>query len=1055
MPAPLASELIDRFRPVLSRRTGVAMAVWGEAGIGKSHAVRGLLGELPCESATLPATLPIPRLLGALPGPRRPVRWAMRTLDGVAEGDRPDPAALGAALAAHLGQLGPFVLHLEDLHEADEERSELLRHVARGVRAVRGAGLIVTSRFDPSPPFLSLKLPPLTPPASAELLEGRVGGKLPRAALDWIYARAAGNPLFTLEYLRHLRRLGHLYTDGVRWRWREPPSDYLPTTVEALIDHRIGSLNRDADARAAMGALALLGGGGGDAVWIRVAALTPERLKAAARRLEAHGLVVSGAFTHPLYREVALRSLSAESRRELARRAVSALNSSPTLAARHVNEAGLPPRAALELLNRAAAAVNDPLAKAQFKALAVEHATGEERGHLALEAAKLYEGADHRLTFELARLASEQLGDPPEALYLQAAALALQGEYERAERYFERAKERAAPGSLWLRRQLLLLHRTGRHEALLRAWEEERKLSQLDGYALYCVCWAYIQTGALPKAEALLDEWESWSMKRRPNGSDLLDVGEVRASLAYHRGEFAEAARVFDQLVDAAQGELDLTPEQLANLLRNRAVNRMQLGEIAACLPDLEEALHIYQEAGNPVHYAQTLVMASYAHHEAGNLEAAEDALLDAIGIFGAGAFDQFQVHALTQLALLYLEWGAPAHTLLALRHSQEAVQLAAGKGAWTELAAACAYSQALSANYRAEQGLRVAEAAAVRAGELAYREANIRATFAAGEALEALGESSRAAEKYEAAGESAAELGMPIDAARYRMEASRLRGDTAALTKALAWFEERGLRGRAARARQLLGAAAPSLDAGGAARESPGYAEGQDEERSSGAPKLLLFGGMRIARGSATREAAEEVRGAKRIRLLLCLLEARALSHAQVTRLELLEELYFGEDELRAASALKALVHTLRERWGRNMIHTTNDGYALGHCTSDVEEFLETKNTELFRGPYLEGEQGSALGTALHVALAQGVEALLASGPEQAAEAARAAQLLTAAEPYRSDYLRLLLRALRAGGEEERLEAAYADGVRRFAELGERLPEEVDLFLEGGLAGA
>ncbi|WP_036219657.1 hypothetical protein, partial [Calidithermus chliarophilus] len=73
------------------------------------------------------------------------------------------------------------------------------------------------------------------PEASTALLQGQAGGALPPEACEWIYQRAQGNPLFTLEYFRHLGRLGHLWSDGHRWRWRAPEGEPMPTSVEALI----------------------------------------------------------------------------------------------------------------------------------------------------------------------------------------------------------------------------------------------------------------------------------------------------------------------------------------------------------------------------------------------------------------------------------------------------------------------------------------------------------------------------------------------------------------------------------------------------------------------------------------------------------------------------------------------------------------------------------------------------------------------------------------------------------------------------------------------------
>src|SRR5690606_41916240 len=43
----------------------------------------------------------------------------------------------------------------------------------------------------------------------------------------------------SLEYFRHLARLGHLWNDGQRWRWRPADDHLMPTSIEALIGQRL------------------------------------------------------------------------------------------------------------------------------------------------------------------------------------------------------------------------------------------------------------------------------------------------------------------------------------------------------------------------------------------------------------------------------------------------------------------------------------------------------------------------------------------------------------------------------------------------------------------------------------------------------------------------------------------------------------------------------------------------------------------------------------------------------------------------------------------------
>jgi DNA-binding NarL/FixJ family response regulator len=63
-------------------------------------------------------------------------------------------------LGATLSGLAPFVLHLEDIHEADEERFSFIQDLAKIVSRIEGVGLVVTSRREPLDPFTTLKLEP-------------------------------------------------------------------------------------------------------------------------------------------------------------------------------------------------------------------------------------------------------------------------------------------------------------------------------------------------------------------------------------------------------------------------------------------------------------------------------------------------------------------------------------------------------------------------------------------------------------------------------------------------------------------------------------------------------------------------------------------------------------------------------------------------------------------------------------------------------------------------------------------------------------------------------
>ena len=139
-----------------------------------------------------------------------------------------------------------------------------------------------------------------------------------------------------------------------------------------------------------------------------------------------------------------------------------------------------------------------------------------------------------------------------------------------------------------------------------------------------------------------------------------------------------------------------------------------------------------------------------------------------------------------------------------------------------------------------------------------------------------------------------------------------------------------------------------------------------------------------------------------------------------------------------------------MRDLCSANSIQTTEGGYALGAIISDAEEFLETGDTRLWRGAYLEGlsldRSSETVRETLHLALQNRAEILLETDP---LEATRIGRLLGNADPYDLEHLRLMLRALRAAGNHKSLNRTYERARERSLEVGQVLPETWAGFLE------
>ena len=411
--APLARQLAG----VALRRTGLAAALWGEAGIGKTHACQEVLRGLICRSVSVHAASGFGALVLSLPRPRTLSAWLEQSLGRLQSGQEAGSADPLAVFSGLLAACAPIILHIEDLHEASGEQLAFWQGLATTVQRTRGVGLLAASRVRPPAPFVALRLTPLDRSGSDALLETEAGASLPAEALAWLFEHAAGNPLFTLEFFRLLARQGSLWNDGHLWRWRAPRRDTLPITVEAVIERALLDVASTPVLEAARSARALLGADISEQVWAEVAGLTPTDLTGAQAELERAGVLVQGEFIHPLYREVTLGHMAPARCQQLARRALEVYRRDPERAAAFVEQAGLAPTEASRLLEGAAQAASvagRTASAARMLARAADQAQGDARARLALQAARTLESVQPSEALRLARMAAQQRPDDPE-----------------------------------------------------------------------------------------------------------------------------------------------------------------------------------------------------------------------------------------------------------------------------------------------------------------------------------------------------------------------------------------------------------------------------------------------------------------------------------------------------------------------------------------------------------------------------------------------------------------------------------------------------------------
>ncbi len=201
---------LEEYTADARRGDGRLVLVSGEAGIGKSSLVEAFLDGLgdsrvawsACDGAFTPSAL----------GPLQDVadQWGGAVRVACADGVPRDTrfAALLSMLREHAGL---SVLVVEDLHFADEATLDLVRHVARRLRAVR-AMVVATYRDDGLAENRALRetlgdvstlrstrridLPPLSPSAVTAL--SAASGHEAAA----VHALTGGNPFFVSEVLR-------------------------------------------------------------------------------------------------------------------------------------------------------------------------------------------------------------------------------------------------------------------------------------------------------------------------------------------------------------------------------------------------------------------------------------------------------------------------------------------------------------------------------------------------------------------------------------------------------------------------------------------------------------------------------------------------------------------------------------------------------------------------------------------------------------------------------------------------------------------------------------
>ena len=1006
------AELTKRLMGLASNRRGLAVGLVGAPGIGKSFGARQVLTKLPYRSLSLNLCTPS-TVMAALPRASRLPEWAERAL-----GRNLEPERLGDALAAWLGSLAPFVLHLEDLHEATPDELALWRRVAGQVRQGCGTGLLVTSRQALPEPFETLWLAAKTRQEIAALLEEKVAMSLPVAALDWIQRQACGNALFALEYLAYLSRMGNLYSDGSRWRWRPPDQNSLPGSVEAVIAQVLHGHQFSNQATKALEVWAVLGENLETTLWAAIANLTPQGLNEALGELEAAGVVHEGRWAHPLYAQVARGHLSRGTRQSVARRALELYGDHPQ-SAPWVADANLERQEArtILLVHAARLAASDPIAAAKLIAHAADHADGAERLALALRAAEALEEGSPNEALRLAERAWTLAPDDPRSSILFARLLGVTGRFEPAEDLLNTLDPAVAQPALI---DLFVQARDFARAASLF----EAAPNTFATRIVTRVNAALMHLGQFERAEGLIRQ----SLERsnlEPSETAAL-LGNL-ADLYTVRGELKKAADFQRQgialLRDTNQAH------ELARLIASHAEVLEMLAEFGAAKRALEEATQRYIALGDGRGHAWMRSRLGALLADTGPFIDAEEALLSSLEDLERFGDRPHLATAHINLAYLYLNWSPISGTMLAHRHASEALRWAQVCGsAVVEAQAAAILAWAEAARGQPERARTSAQAGLELSERIGYPFSTTLCRFALGLAS-ATTNRTVAIEQMLAAVSILHGLGLPAVAERLGLEADHLAGDLKSARTRLAYFESHELHGLIMVAQRLF----PSLnDAQSAALPEAKFAF-----------RLEVLGSIRLLRNT------QPVRlGALAGSLLAYLLFARLAGREDVPLPELLEVLYPERPEPESRNALHQLVHRLRGALESDVLIRTQTGYTIQALGSDAEDFMATGSLPLWRGALLNGQWffGDPITRArLYDRVYAAVASSFKTDPH---EAARAGLILIEAQPYDLETLSLTLNALREAGEAAVFDHIYLEAKIRFAEVGETLPDDVETFL-------
>ena len=590
--AGLLRTLVLRLNPVISRQVGVVLKLQGSAGSGKSWLTGRLLHDLKCRSQLVMATSSFSSWLLLLPRPKNLSVRAERLFARLDANELLEDERCLPVLLEVLKVLAPFVLHLEDLHDASLEKLELIEDLTQKIPRMKGVGLVLTSRSGLSDAFM---LNPLSRPESDVVLTAELGATIPLECLDYIFNRAAGHPLFSLEFLRYLTRLGSLWSDGKVWHWRVPTMGFMPVTVEALLENRLSEACSNAFQRVVLEARALFSHPS-SAFWQFLSGLSANDFKQTVTQLEHNQILLSDGFVHPLFQEVMRRLITPEEWRVFRNRLCEA-------SVKELQEA----QGLLEELNNLVLGhlTKDAEMIWLSKMIELSKLSGQPKflsrcqlwlaERQATDVDRFVEMADEVGFFnpkEAERVLRMILEQHPD--HLRAAAslgnyLCDQGCFSEAETILHSLSEATKKQAYWFGAKTQMLAKTAKWHEILVLFETHREeiLSSPDSYY---VAYAYYVLGDDQKALEIIATKTALEIADFERAAYL----GINSGIFLRLGKLPEALESMNQKVEMARKLPNTT--DLITSLRSRAMLLPRLHQFQEAYADLREALQLSQE---------------------------------------------------------------------------------------------------------------------------------------------------------------------------------------------------------------------------------------------------------------------------------------------------------------------------------------------------------------------------------------------------------------------------------------------------------------------------